>query len=114
MSTRFKTLLATVLTVALPVQIAAAGDSVQHSGRALEHSTRAAGHSLAGGASLVSGVAAVPFLASGQVGRVSQGIGQDLRDAADGGAGVALPLTEEVITVGPPPGEVLERPEPAR
>ncbi len=85
-----------------------AGDS--HSGQAISqafrasgHASKSFGHSIVGSGQAVSAVAAVPFLAVGASGAVSNQIGHDLLDAAMAPAGELLEITDETITIGPPP-----------
>lgn len=86
-----------------------AQNSFQHSGQAVTHSLQALGESMVAGAKLVSGVAAVPFKAIGAVGELSGQMGDSLWQAANAPVGAPLPVTDEVITAGPSPGEAIKR-----
>lgn len=90
-----------------PVFPVAAQSSLQHSSQALTHSLEAIGHSMVAGTKLVSGVAAVPLKASAAVGQLSGEMGDALWDAANAPISRPLPITEDVITIGPPPGDAL-------
>lgn len=85
-----------------------AADSLQSSGRALQHSANAVGYALAGTGQLVSGVAAVPLGFVGAVGEVSNAASNALMDAANADVGAPLPLSDEVVTAGPPPSTVMQ------
>ncbi len=61
------------------------------------------------GAKLVSGVAAVPLKAAGAVGELSGDMGDSLWEAANAPADGPLPVTDDAVTVGPPPGEAIRR-----
>ena len=97
-----------VLLSILPLS-AMAQSSLQHSSQAVTHSIRAIGEGMVAGAKLVSGVAAVPLKAAGAVGELSGDMGDSLWEAANTPVDMSLPITEDVITVGPPPGEALRR-----
>lgn len=101
---RSLTFLVVLITPVFPV---AAQSSLQHSSQALTHSLEAIGHSMVAGTKLVSGVAAVPLKASGAVGQLSGEMGDALGDAANAPVGHPLPITEDVITIGPPPAKAL-------
>ena len=103
-----KTFIATTLLIgAVAAQPAQAQGSVQHSGQALVHSTKALGHSVAGGAKLASGVVAVPLIAIGASGQVSQQAGEDLWAIAHEPIGTPLPVSDETVTAGPPPSQAI-------
>ncbi len=97
---------------------ASAGGSAEASARALESSVQAIGYSLQGGFKLVSGAAALPLMVAGEIGRVSGEAGRSLWDEANAppvdlagqpvGRG-PLPVTDEIVTAGPKPGEQLEQ-----
>ena len=82
--------------------------SVQHSGQALEHGVNAIGHSVAGGGKLVSGAVAVPLKAVGSVGKVAGDAGDEMWDNAMAPIGEPLPVTEDTVTVGPPPAKAMQ------
>lgn len=86
----------------------AAADSLQSSGRALQHSANAIGYALAGTSQLVSGVAAVPLGFVGAIGEVSNAASDALMDAANSDVGAPLPISEEVVTAGPPPSTAIQ------
>jgi hypothetical protein len=83
-----------------------AQQSVQAGGRASGNSVASAGHSLAATGQLVSGVVAVPFLASGTValgaGSAAVQAGGASMNAASRPAAAPLPLTDETISILPP------------
>lgn len=95
-----------------------AGGSAEASARALESSVQAIGYTLQGGLKLVSGAAALPLVVAGEIGRVSGEAGRSLWDEANAppvdmtGTPVTrgpLPVTDEIVTAGPKPGEQLEQ-----
>lgn len=92
---------------------ALAGGSAEASARALEHSVQAVGYSLQGGLKLVSGAAALPLIAAGEIGRVSGEAGRELWEEANAPPvpGTALPVTDEIVTAGPKPGQQLNEGE---
>ena len=61
---------------------------------------------------VVSGVAAIPLAISAEAGKVSGELSDELWKAANSPIGSApLPVADELITVGPPPGEALRKSE---
>lgn len=84
-----------------------AGGSVQHFSNAVKNSAQAVGHSMAAGVKLVSGVAAVPLMVTGEIGKASGQLGEAMWDEAN----TELPVTEEVITAGPTPAEAVKEEE---
>lgn len=88
--------------------------SSQAGGRASGHSVASAGHSLAATGQLVSGVVAVPFLASGAVasgaGSAALQVGGASMNAASRPAGKPLPLSDETISILPPNPTAQPRP----
>jgi len=88
--------------------LATAQSSLQHSSLALTHSLNAIGHSFIGGAQLVSGVVAVPLKASAAVGELSGEMGDAFWEAANAPVVEPLTITEDVVTIGPPPAEALK------
>ena len=92
---------------------ALAGGSAEASARALENSMQAIGYSLQGGLKLVSGAAALPLIVAGEIGRVSGDAGRDLWDEANSPPVPmsSLPVTDEIVTAGPKPGEQLNQGE---
>jgi hypothetical protein len=91
----------------LATDSAMAGGSTQHFSRGLTHSGQAVGHSMAGGAQLVSAAVAVPLIVSGHVGELATQLGEGAWDAATSPTGTSLPMTDDVITAGPPPDRML-------
>jgi hypothetical protein len=79
------------------------GQAISQAFRASGHASKSLGHSIAGSGQAVSAVAAVPFLAVGASGAVSARIGHDLHDAAMTPAGEPFEITDETLTIGPPP-----------
>ncbi|OGT83472.1 MAG: hypothetical protein A3H91_10835 [Gammaproteobacteria bacterium RIFCSPLOWO2_02_FULL_61_13] len=92
---------------------ATAGGSAEASARALEHSMQAIGYSIQGGLKLVSGAAALPFMVAGEIGRVSGEAGRELWEEANAPPLTIgpLPVTDEIVTAGPKPGDQLNQPE---
>ncbi len=86
-----------------------AGGSAQHSGRALQHSVNAVGYSAVASAQFVSAVAAIPLGFGGTLGAISQDMSDELWEAANSPVGAPLPITDDVVTVGPPPSEAMSR-----
>lgn len=89
-------------------QPAHAMGSAQHLSEAVVHSTQAVGHSVVGSAQLASGVVAVPLIAVGSVGQVSQQAGNDLWQIANEPIGTPLPISDETITAGPSPAQAIK------
>lgn len=91
-----------------------AADSANHSGAAAGNLSQAAGasgaamaHGAASAGSVVAGSVAVPLGLSGNAGVMSGQIAGDLNKAANSNIGTPLPISEETITVGPPPDAAL-------
>lgn len=85
-----------------------------HSGRAVIEAAQASGHagasaahSVAGAAQVTSGAVAVPLYVSGAIGTVSTMIANELMEAATAPVGAPLVITEETVTAGPPPNDLL-------
>jgi hypothetical protein len=95
-----------LLSMVLAGSAAAAGAS-QHFSEALVHSVQAAGHSVAAGVKVAFAVVAVPLLIGGEIGNVSGQVGEELWDEANRPIGAPLAITGDVVTAGPPPGEVV-------
>ena len=85
-----------------------AGGSAEASAQALDHSFQAIGYSIEGGLKLASGAAAIPFMVVGEIGTVSGEIGHDLWEEANSPPSGPLPVTDEIVTVGPNPAVQLE------
>lgn len=84
------------------------GRAVVESGKASLHSSAAIAHGIAGSGQVVSAVAAVPFYAIGTVGQASKQVGITLMEAATAPIGAPLIISEETVTVGPPPNDALK------
>jgi hypothetical protein len=95
---------ATLLSLSMPVF---AGGSAQHFSDSLDHSAQALGHVTVAGLKLVSGAVAIPLMMSGEIGKASGEIGESLWEEAN----APLPITEEVITVGPTPADAMAKEE---
>jgi len=95
---------ATLLSLSMPVF---AGGSAQHFSDSLDHSVQALGHVTVAGLKLVSGAVAIPLMMSGEIGKASGEIGESLWEEAN----APLPITEEVITVGPTPADAMVKQE---
>ena len=95
---------AMLFSLSMPV---IAGGSAQHFSDSLDHSVQALGHSTVAGLKLVSGAVAIPLMMSGEIGKASGEIGESLWDEANS----PLPITEEIITVGPAPAEAMAKEE---
>lgn len=83
------------------------GQAVKHSVAASSHAGQSAVHSVAAVGRVVSGVVAIPLMSAGAAGAVSADMGEALWDAANAPAGGPLELTDETITVGPPPDKAV-------
>jgi len=102
---RFPELLVVATAIILsPPPAVHAGGTVEASARAMEHSMQALGYSIEGGFKLVSGAAAIPLITAGEIGAVSGQIGHELLDEATASPHGPLPVTDEVVTVGPEQG----------
>ena len=109
---RLKTILLGISLITLLSANAFAGDTysgqaIKHSGQASVHASAAAGNSVVGAAQLTSGAVAVPLYVVGSVGAASTYIADELMEAATTPVGEPLVITDETITVGPPPDKVL-------
>lgn len=80
-------------------------------GRSVQHSGEAIGLSVAGSAQAVSAIAAVPLAFGAEVGKVSGEMSDELWKAANAPVGTPLLVTDEIVTVGPPPGQALQQPD---
>lgn len=90
-----------------------AGDT--HSGQAsLEaskagsHASKSAFHAIVASGQVTSAASAVPLAIGGSAGAMSAEIAEDLIDAATAPEGAPLHITDETVTVGPPPDEALK------
>ncbi|TLS65307.1 mechanosensitive ion channel protein MscS [Mariprofundus erugo] len=79
------------------------GQAALHSGKASGQLAQSAGHATASGAQVVSGIAAVPLVAAGAVGASAATSGNALANAAD----QPLEVSDEVMTAGPSPDQML-------
>jgi hypothetical protein len=84
------------------------GEAVKESGNAASAGSKSAAHAIAASGQVTSAASAVPLSVSGAVGGASGQIGKDLMDAATGPIGKPLAITDETITVGPPPDQALK------
>lgn len=82
-------------------------DNISHS---VTHSAKASVHSLAAGGQAVSAVVAVPFKATGAVGKISDEIGDSLWDAAKGKQ--KLPISDKTPSLQAPPDVMLSQLDP--
>lgn len=104
----FKKLFVTFLLCFITSSVSAGG-SVEASAQALNSSFEALGYSIEAGFKLASGAAAVPLISIGQIGNVSGEMGEELWDIANTPpTDRPLPISDEVITIGPNPAEQLE------
>ncbi|MFH2057372.1 MAG: hypothetical protein ABIJ59_00535 [Pseudomonadota bacterium] len=83
------------------------GQAVKNSAQASASVSKGAAHSIAASSQVASAVIAIPFMALGASGAVSAKVGEDLWDAANKPAGRPLEITDETISAGPPPDEVI-------
>ena len=81
--------------------------SVQHVAHAVEHSAGASAHVTLGSTKAVMGTASIPLRAIGAVGKVTQRVGDTLRDFSKEGVSEPLPISEKRITIGPNPHTAL-------
>ena len=88
------------------------GKAASHGSQASEHASGSAAHAIMSTGQVVSGAASVPLMASGASGAVSAQMGQDLKDAAMAPAGEPLEISDETITVGPPPDKAMKEKTP--
>ncbi len=84
----------------------AAGPS-QHSGEASANSVQAIAHTSIAGIKLASGVTAVPLLIVGEIGKISGQAGEELWEETNRPIGEPLEITDEIITSGPSPEDVM-------
>jgi hypothetical protein len=80
-----------------------AGGSVEASARALEHSMQALGYSIEAGLKLAFGAAAVPLTIVGGIGEASREAGNEFWEFANAPPSGPLPVSDEIVTAGPPP-----------
>jgi len=101
----------TVLTSSYSLAGPNSGQAIIESGQASTHSSAASIHAVIGSGQAISAVAAIPFALSHGIGEVSGEIADNLLDAATKPIGVPLTITEETVTVGPPPDLALRKGE---
>ncbi len=106
LTTSIRTIGSTAILLGLSVPVYAGG-SAQHFSDSLDHSAQALGHVTVAGLKLVSGAVAIPLMMSGEIGKASGEIGESLWEEAN----APLPITEEVITVGPTPADAMAKEE---
>jgi len=68
----------------------------------------AIGYTLEGSLKLVSGAVAIPLITVDEITTASGEIGHELWEEANSPPHSAFPVTDEVVTVGPPPAQELE------
>lgn len=83
--------------------------SANQSAQAASNAAAASGHAVAGSGQVASGASAIPLMVGGASGQVSGAMGADLSKAANSPIGEPLPLTDDVITAGPPPNEAINQ-----
>lgn len=103
--TKTKTLFLTVLLSSSPHVMA--GGSLQHFGNSVDHSAQALAHGSIATIKLVSGVIAIPLMGAGEIGKISAQAGEELWQESQ----TPLPLTEDILTVGPSPAEAMRTEE---
>lgn len=81
------------------------GGASEHVSAAVTHSGNAVAHTSVAAVKLVSGAVAAPLMVSGEVGKASGRMGEALWEEAN----TPLPVTDEVITAGPPPARAMGR-----
>jgi len=107
MITKFQKLIL-IISMCSAASTVFAGGSAEASAQALNNSFEAIGYSVEGGLKLASGAAAIPFMVVGEIGNVSGEVGHGLWEEANSPPNGPLPVTDEIITVGPNPAEQLE------
>lgn len=83
------------------------GQAIRETGKSGSHASASVGHALAGSGQVTSAASAMPFAIVGSAGAVSTKVSNELMEAATAPIGTPLEITEESITVGPPPSEAL-------
>ena len=94
--------------ILLASNTAFAAGSLQHLSEASVNSAQAIGHSSVAGVKIISGIAAIPLTVAGEIGHVSGEAGEILWDEANKPIGEPLEITDEVITAGPSPKDVIQ------
>lgn len=95
----------TFLLLALISGHAAAQGASQQFSAGSTHIVQGSGQLASGSVQGLSAVAAVPFAASGAIGRGSTRVANDLNTAAKYPIGHPLPVSDETIVTGPSPAE---------
>jgi len=109
MQLNFKNISTLVVALSLVAQGAFAGGSQNHSVKTVAHSGQAVSHGVAASAMASSGVVAIPLVLSGAVGHASGKAGKELWDIANTPIGDPLPISDEAITAGPTPTEMMRK-----
>lgn len=84
------------------------GEAVKQGSKAASHGSASAAHAIVGSGQVTSAASAVPLSVAGSAGAVSTEIAKDLMEAATAPIGSPLEITDESVTAGPPPNEVLK------
>ncbi|WP_300463825.1 hypothetical protein [Desulfobacula sp.] len=84
------------------------GKAIEQAGKAGSHGSASAAHAIVGSGQVTSAASAVPLSVAGSVGAVSTEVANELMDAATAPIGTPLEITDESVTAGPPPNEVLK------
>ncbi len=91
-----------------------AGEAVKESVKASGAASKGSAHAIAASGQATSAASAAPLLIGGSAGAVSGKIGNDLMQSASQPIGKPLAITDEAITAGPPPDQVLKTKTPAQ
>lgn len=84
------------------------GQSAKHASQASGHGSQSALHAIKGTGKVVSGTVAVPLSAAGASGATSSQVADELKQASESPIGKPLEITDETITIGPPPDQQLK------
>ncbi|MBF0572359.1 MAG: hypothetical protein HQK69_01165 [Desulfamplus sp.] len=84
------------------------GQALDESGKAGAHASNSAAHAIISTGKVTSAASAIPLSIGGAAGAVSSEIANDLMDAATAPAGTPLEISDESVSVGPPPDEALK------
>jgi hypothetical protein len=103
-----------LLAISLVSTNVLAAGPFEHSGQASKKSVQAIGHSSAAGAKLASGAVAIPLTIASEVGVASGETANALRKNDNQSVGEPLEITDEIITAGPSPEEVIRLKEKAQ
>lgn len=102
-----------VSTYSFAQSIAESQQAVKESVKAGSAASKASIHAIAASGQTTSAASAVPLLISGAAGTASGKAGSDLLNTATQPIGQPLQVTDETITVGPPPDQALKAKQPA-